>query len=88
MIGSDESYLKTSGYSVALGRNFTNQEVYNGSSVVIIGDEIYQKLFKGTINPIGEFMTIGGVRYQVIGVLKSKGSSAGMGLIKPVLFRC
>ncbi|GEM62928.1 ABC transporter permease [Sphingobacterium faecium NBRC 15299] len=85
VIGSDESYLKTSGYSVALGRNFTNQEVYNGSSVVIIGDEIYQKLFKGTINPIGEFMTIGGVRYQVIGVLKSKGSSAGMGADKACL---
>lgn len=85
VIGSDESYLKTSGYNVALGRNFTNQEVYNGSPVVIIGDEIYQKLFRGTINPIGEFMTIGGVRYQVIGVLKSKGSSAGMGADKACL---
>ncbi|AIM35448.1 ABC transporter permease [Sphingobacterium sp. SG20118] len=82
VIGADESYLKTSGYNLALGRNFTNREVYNGNSVVIIGDEIYQKIFKGTINPIGEFMTIGGVRYQVIGVLKNKGSSAGMGADK------
>lgn len=85
VIGSDESYLKTSGYNLSIGRNFTNQEVYKGSPVVIIGDEIYQKLFKGTTNPIGEFMTIGGVRYQVIGVLKSKGSSAGMGADKACL---
>ena len=85
VIGSDESYLKTSGYNLSIGRNFTNQEVYKGSPVVIIGDEIYQKLFKGTINPIGEFMTIGGVRYQVIGVLKNKGSSAGMGADKACL---
>lgn len=85
VIGSDESYLKTSGYNLSIGRNFTNQEVYKGSPVVIIGDEIYQKLFKGTTSPIGEFMTIGGVRYQVIGVLKSKGSSAGMGADKACL---
>lgn len=85
VIGSDESYLKTSGYNLSIGRNFTTQEVYKGSPVVIIGDEIYQKLFKGTINPIGEFMTIGGVRYQVIGVLKNKGSSAGMGADKACL---
>lgn len=79
VIGTDEDYLKTSGYTLAQGRNFTAKEIYNGNSVVIIGDEINQKLFGGIVNPIGEFMTIGGVRYQVIGILKSKGSSSGMG---------
>ncbi|UIR55653.1 ABC transporter permease [Sphingobacterium sp. SRCM116780] len=82
VIGTDEAYLKTSGYNLALGRNFTARDVFIGNSVVIIGDEVYQKIFKGTVNPIGEFMTIGGVRYQVIGVLKNKGSSAGMGADK------
>ena len=77
VIGSDENYTLTSGYDVEKGRNFTSNEVIYGSHVVIIGSEISSLLFKNKENPIGKIISIGGGKYQVIGMLKEKGSSMG-----------
>lgn len=82
VIGTDENYLQTSGYKLADGRNLTTQDVEKASNVVIIGEEIRGKLFKNRKNPIGEYITLGGERFTVIGILESKGSSAGFGADK------
>ncbi|MGO1243590.1 MAG: ABC transporter permease [Sphingobacterium sp.] len=82
VIGADENYLQTSGYKIADGRNLTEQDVDNATSVVLIGQEIKTKLFKNNKNPIGENITLGGNRFTVVGVLESKGSSAGFGADK------
>ena len=79
VIGADENYLQTSGYKIENGRNLTEQDVDNSNSVVLIGQEVKTKLFK---NPIGENITLGGNRFTVVGVLESKGSSAGFGADK------
>ncbi|KGE14776.1 ABC transporter permease [Sphingobacterium deserti] len=79
VLGTDENYLQTSGYKLADGRNFTTQDVENAASVVIIGKEVKDKLFKNNKNPLGEYISLGGDRFTVIGVLESKGSSAGFG---------
>lgn len=79
VIGVDDNYLQTSGYKLADGRDFTVQDVENALSVVMIGEEVKNKLFKHNKNPIGENITIGGERFTVVGVLESKGSSAGFG---------
>lgn len=79
LIGTDENYLQTSGYLVDQGRNFSAREVETGAAAIIIGSEVNKTLFGDAINPVGQFMTVNNIRYQVIGVLKSKGSSAGMG---------
>jgi len=77
VIGTDENYLQTSGYKLAHGRNLTAQDVENASGVAIIGEDVRAKLFKKRKNPTGEHITIGGERFTVVGVLESKGSSAG-----------
>ncbi|SUJ14134.1 Macrolide export ATP-binding/permease protein MacB [Sphingobacterium spiritivorum] len=82
VIGGDDNYLQTSGYKIADGRNFTKQDVELGSAVVIIGKEITTKLFKNNTNPLGQYITVGDDRFLVIGVLESKGSSAGFGADK------
>lgn len=79
VLGTDENYLHTAGYKLADGRNFTTQDVDNANAVVIIGQEVRSRLFKNNKNPIGEYITIGGARFTVIGYLESKGSSAGFG---------
>ena len=79
LIGTDENYLQTSGYVVSEGRNFSTREVETGSGVIIIGSEVSKMLFNEIIDPIGQFITVNNIRYLVIGVLKSKGSSSGMG---------
>jgi putative ABC transport system permease protein len=76
--GSNENYLVTNGYKVAFGRNFSASELEHGEDVVIIGDEIRTKLFKNT-DAINKSVYIGSNKFRVIGILASKGSSAGMG---------
>jgi putative ABC transport system permease protein len=78
VLGADENYLATGGYKLAAGRNFSSAELEHGNNVVIIGDEIKNKLFK-SLDPIGKTMTIGANKFRVIGQLVSKGSSAGNG---------
>jgi putative ABC transport system permease protein len=74
VIGTDNNYLMTSGYSLARGRNFTVNEINSNAHVVIIGSNIATKLFDSEINPVGNVITIGSGKYKVIGVLEERGS--------------
>lgn len=76
IIGSDENYLKTAGYTLASGRNFSQAEIDRGANVVIIGDDIRKRLFK-TGDPINQMVLIGSNKFRVIGLTATKGSSAG-----------
>lgn len=78
MTGTNENYLQTNGYKLALGRNFSGQELEYGASVVIIGDEIKSKLFKNE-DPINKSIFLGSNKFRVIGVFATKGASAGFG---------
>lgn len=78
VLGADEAYLKTGGYELARGRNFTAKEVNSGSSAAIIGSEIAKTLFEND-DPIGKSFTVGGARIYVIGVFSEKGASSGFG---------
>jgi len=77
VLGTDENYLYTSGYEIAKGRNFNVNEVFYGAHVVILGSEVERLIFKENEDPIGKVISIGPGKYQVIGVLKEKGSSIG-----------
>lgn len=76
--GSNENYLLTSGNTLAFGRNFSSSELAHGANVVIIGNEIKNKLFKND-DPINKLLFIGNNKFRVIGVLASKGSSSAFG---------
>ena len=78
IVGGDENYLATSGYTVEFGRNFSKQDIGYAANVAIVGTDVSNKLFKKTnLRIIGKTITIGSARYKVIGTLKSKGSSFG-----------
>jgi putative ABC transport system permease protein len=77
VIGIDENYLATSGQNLSQGRNFTARETREGDHLVILGSDIVKKLFPDTPDPVGKIISIGPGRYKVLGILKSKGSSAG-----------
>jgi putative ABC transport system permease protein len=59
------------------GRNFSPWELGTGANVAIIGGQLARNLFKQNENPLGKFISIGNNRYQVIGVLKERGTSFG-----------
>ncbi len=77
--GGDEDYLTTAGHEVMVGRNFSPQEMQFGASVIILGSETAKTLFGDKVNPIDKYITAGGLKYLVIGVLKEKGSSFSFG---------
>src|SRR5690606_32644659 len=77
--GSDDNYLLASGNTLSEGRNFSERELELGSNVAFIGAKIKESLFGNNEDPINKVITLGGMRFTVIGVLKSKGSSAAFG---------
>lgn len=79
VFGGDENYMATSGYELQRGRNFSAQEVQYGSHVAIIGKDVVDALFAKNEDPIDQIITIGSGKYKIIGILKSKGNSAGFG---------
>jgi len=79
VFGADENYLATSGYELEKGRNFSPQDIANGTHSVLIGKDIVSTLFKSYENPVNKIISIGSGKYKVIGVLKSKGNSFGFG---------
>jgi len=78
VFGSDENYLQTAGYELEKGRNFTASEANSGKNMVIIGKDIDALLFPKSTG-LDKIISIGAMKYKVIGVLKSKGSSSGFG---------
>ncbi len=76
--GGDEYYLTTAGYEVSEGRNFSNMEIEEARNVAIIGKEIADMLFPNS-TALNQGISVRGVRFIVIGVLKEKGSSIGFG---------
>jgi putative ABC transport system permease protein len=74
-------YFTIKNYNLTAGRVFTQQEAQLGAPVVVIGDEVAKYFFFG-LNPIGRDLRIGGIPYQVIGVIEHQGNLFGMSLDK------
>jgi len=77
VLGIDENYMITSGQEVEKGRGFSRHEVSMGRNVTVIGSEVEELLFPTGESPIGKQISIGPVRFVVVGVMKTKGSSFG-----------
>jgi len=75
--GGDENYLQINGFTIANGRNFNQLDVQTGRNVCVLGSDVATKLFGDYASKsVDKIVTVGGIPYRVIGVLKSKGSSA------------
>ncbi|NTU99415.1 ABC transporter permease, partial [Candidatus Falkowbacteria bacterium] len=73
--GSTVGYLETEGGEVDYGRFFTPDEEKNLSKVVVLGSTVKKELF-GENNPIGERIKINKHSFEVIGVMKERGTVA------------
>lgn len=74
--GVNEHYLDNTGSEIDLGRAFTRFDVVNNNKVAMIGSDFLNGLFVND-NPIGATISIRGVKFKVVGVLKSKGATFG-----------
>lgn len=73
-VGTYPAYFEASNDAVERGTYFTGDDVLNGRKVVVIGQTVDADLF-GSVDPLGKQITVSGVNFTVVGVLKTKGSS-------------
>tara|TARA_R110000803_G_scaffold64783_2_gene125879 strand:+ start:124 stop:1356 length:1233 start_codon:yes stop_codon:yes gene_type:complete len=78
LYGTNTDYFTTQSLSAAEGRFFDDREVSSGAAVAIIGKTVADSLFEGT-NPVGQTIRANNVPLEIIGVLESRGASAGPG---------
>lgn len=76
VFGVNENYLDNTGTEVDRGRNFTIFDIQNNNKVCILGSDFTKNLFKNE-NPINQTISIRGVKFKIIGLLESKGSTFG-----------
>ncbi|MEO8147711.1 MAG: ABC transporter permease [Bacteroidia bacterium] len=77
IVGADENYINVTGLTIEKGRNFSPTDLTLGDNTIILGSEVARTLFKKE-SPLDKIISVGSVRYRVVGVLKEKGSSFGM----------
>jgi putative ABC transport system permease protein len=75
--GVDENQLIVAGYEIESGRNFSSDEIQMTRHNVIIGSDIVKDLFGSGVDPLGQEISVGGMKLLVTGVLKTKGSGFG-----------
>ena len=75
LVGVDENYLAVSGYEIERGRNFSPDDIEMNRRLVHLGSDIVSNLFPTGLDPVGQDVSLAGLKLQVAGVLKSKGAS-------------
>lgn len=75
VMGVNDNYLAIKNLNLNRGRNFSTLDIESGRPVVILGNSVYDVLFKNNEDPINKKVSFSGVQFQVIGTLESKGQS-------------
>ncbi|MDG2969533.1 MacB family efflux pump subunit [Pseudomonas extremaustralis] len=75
--GNDTNFPDIFNWPVVEGSYFTAADERAAATVAVIGHRVREKLFQGRVNPIGQYILIENVPFQVIGVLAEKGASSG-----------
>lgn len=70
------NWLEADGGDIIAGRDFTYAESVTGAQVVVINDNLAEKMF-GESDPIGKTLTIEGAPFTVIGLHHNTGSFLG-----------
>ncbi|WP_102818474.1 ABC transporter permease, partial [Pseudomonas syringae] len=75
--GNDTHFPAIFNWPVAEGSYFSEADEQSAAAVAVIGYKVRQKLFGDRIDPIGQYILIENVPFQVVGVLQEKGATSG-----------
>ncbi|WP_053269565.1 MacB family efflux pump subunit [Pseudomonas chlororaphis] len=75
--GNDTNFPEIFNWPVAQGSYFSAADERSAAAVAVIGHKVREKLLKDVANPIGQYILIENVPFQVVGVLSEKGASSG-----------
>lgn len=77
--GTTPSFPDTFRFRVAMGSFLPDDNPHAPRPTAVLGSKMRAELY-GDLNPLGEFIRIGGNRYRVVGVMASKGQMLGFDL--------
>ncbi|TCV56396.1 MacB family efflux pump subunit [Pseudomonas fluorescens] len=75
--GNDTNFPAIFNWPVAEGSYFSDADERGAAAVAVIGHKVRQKLLKEVADPIGRYILIENMPFQVVGVLAEKGASSG-----------
>jgi putative ABC transport system permease protein len=78
IVGTTPAYFEIRSWHMAKGRVFNEGELEGGIRSAVLGQTVATQLFGPDSDPIGKFVRIKNVPFEVVGLLESKGQS-GMG---------
>jgi macrolide transport system ATP-binding/permease protein len=70
------AYVDTQSWRMARGSFVTDDDVKSYAAVIVLGKTVADNLFPGGEDPIGKFVLVGNIPFEVIGVLAPKGANA------------
>ncbi|MCK9696119.1 MacB family efflux pump subunit [Pseudomonas syringae] len=75
--GNDTHFPAIFNWPVVEGGYFSEADEQNAAAVAVIGYKVRQKLFGEHNDPVGQYILIENVPFQVVGVLQEKGATSG-----------
>ncbi len=70
--GDYPDYIKIDPATILNGRWINELDIRDKRKVCVIGEKVFESMFDPKENPIGEYLKISGVYYQVIGVVRAE----------------
>lgn len=80
VVATDDKNAGYMGAKVSKGRNLNTRDLESAAFTAVIGSGVASSLFKGSDDPVGKVITVGAVRYEVVGVLEKQGQTFGGGV--------
>ena len=77
VVGTVPDFLTVRSFEVATGRFISDLDVTRNAQVVVLGDTLKTRLFEDE-PALGQSLRVGGVNFNVIGILEKKGSNLGL----------
>ena len=84
--GVTASYLDTLSGDAAIGTFITDADVEERSRVIVIGSDVFGKLFQPNEDPIDQTIRVNNILFRVIGVMEERGAGVGGANLDEMVF--
>jgi len=74
--GTTANYARARNWEMAEGAFFSDADVTSFAPVIVLGRTVVNNLFHDGESPIGKFVLVNNIPFQVVGVLAAKGATA------------
>lgn len=75
--GNNTWFPEVFNWPVVEGAFFSESDEASGAAVAVIGQKVKEKMLGNRRDPLGQYLLIGNVPFQVVGILAGKGASSG-----------